>query len=108
MTEPRPVTVTVKNSSYLNRSWPPSSVGIVLSIVAGNMIAYPLWWLVLAKYREERDSLVRMGQESSILVSILDALSHSVLETAPRLVAGSFLLYVGLCAGYVGLATLRE
>jgi len=70
------------------------------------MLAYPLWWLVLAKYREERDSLV--ADEGSIVTWIFDALSQGVLDTAPRLVAGFFLLYVGLCAGYVGISSLHE
>lgn len=100
------IQVTLKNPACLNRSWPPSSVAMILLVIAGNMLAYPLWCLLLAKYQEERDSLFKAN--GSIFVWVLDALSRAILETMPRLVAGSFLLYIGLCAGYVGILSLNE
>jgi hypothetical protein len=81
---------------------------ILLLVVAGSMLAYPLWALLLAKYVQERTSLVG-GSESdalSISVQILDAMAHGILETAPTYVAKAFTLYIGLCVGYVGVASL--
>lgn len=104
----RTVNIIVKSPSRLNRSWPPTNVAVVLLVIAGNMIAYPLWWLIFAKYREECTSLLFEESDGSLFVKILDALSRGVLETAPRLVAAFFLLYLGLCAGCVRISLLKE
>lgn len=105
---PRTVEITLKDPAYLNRSWPPWFVAVILLVIAGNMIAYPLWCLLFSKYQEERDSLVDALSGRSPFVQILDALSQGILETAPRMVAGLFLLYIGLCSGYVGIASLKD
>jgi hypothetical protein len=100
------MTITVRNRSCLERSWPPTSVGVILLLVAGSMLSYPIWALLLAKYVQERDSLVGGSDSETLVTNILDALARGVLETAPMYVARAFTLYIGLCVGYVGLERL--
>ena len=104
MTDSTTFKITVQDASYLNRSWPSSTVAVALLVIGGNMLAYPVWCILLSKYLEERGSL---GNESTV-VWILDALAQAILETAPRLVAGFMLIYIGICAGRVGIASLNE
>jgi hypothetical protein len=102
------MTITVKNPSCLQRAWPSTSVGVILLLVAGSILAYPIWALLLAKYVEERESLFGVPESDafSIVAEILDTLAQGILEMAPSLVARTFTLYIGLCVGYVGIATL--
>lgn len=99
--------ITLSDPFCLDRHWPAKFVAVGFLIVAGNMLAYPLWALLLAKYREERESLYMRGNANDpvpVVVVMLDALAHAVLETAPSLVARALILYLGLCAGYVGIS----
>jgi hypothetical protein len=101
------VKITVKHSTYLNRSWPSINMAIILLVVAGNMLSYPLWWLLFSKYQRERDSMFGENNES-LFVTILDVLARGVLEALPTFVSVCFLLYTGLCAGYVGISMFDE
>lgn len=102
------MTITVANPSCLQRVWPSTSVGLILLLVAGSMLAYPIWALLFAKYTQERESRFGVPESGafSIAAMILDTLAQWILEMAPSLVARIFTLYIGLCVGYVGLATL--
>lgn len=108
MTESTTFKITVQHASHLNRTWPSSIVAIALLLVGGNMLVYPLWCLLLSKYREERGSLLVIVDDSNVVVWFLDALSQTILETTPRLVTGLSLLYIGICAGCVGIALLND
>ena len=47
------MTISVANASCLQRVWPSSSVGLILLLVTRNMLAYPFWALLFAKYIHE-------------------------------------------------------
>ena len=72
------MTISVANASCLQRVWPSSSVGLILLLAAGNMLAYPFWALLFAKYIHEQESVFGVPESGafSIIAVILDALAQ--------------------------------
>jgi hypothetical protein len=87
--------IDIDSPYKLGQRWPPSPILILLLSIP--MASYPLWVVILTKYRDECPPL------PTFLVIPLNVAASWVLDLLPNLVLQTFFWYIIVSLVFVGL-----
>jgi hypothetical protein len=94
-------TITLTDSNAMKQKWPPSPLPLLT--IAIILLSYPLWILLLTKYREHREEKESLESHCDHLYLVMDRVASLMLDQSPKLATSLLTLHVGICCAYIAL-----